>query len=154
SGLPDGLGVGPTGLISGVIDRSAARPSPYSVTVEVEDGTGESASVNFAWTVGLGSNQAPALEDPADQTGAAGEDVYLALWAEDPDGDVLTFSASGLPDGLYLDAFSGEISGTLADGAASTLAHSVTVVVGDGHTASTQSFLWNVGYVWLDTPGD
>src|SRR5262249_31703790 len=45
-------------------------------------------------------------------TTSEGQAVSLAVTASDPDGDTLTFSASGLPPGLSLNAATGLITGT------------------------------------------
>ncbi|HEX6299741.1 MAG TPA: putative Ig domain-containing protein [Acidimicrobiia bacterium] len=51
SGLPAGLVLGSDGVISGVLDDSAAAGSPYLVTVDVLDEEGLSDQVSFSWTV-------------------------------------------------------------------------------------------------------
>src|SRR5208282_1105091 len=63
----------------------------------------------------------------------------------------LTYSASGLPAGLSINASTGVISGTVT-GAAKTYA--VTVSVGDGHGARTsQSFSWKITTLSVTNPG-
>ncbi len=54
----------------------------------------------------------PNLANPGNQSGEAGTPDSLQLAATDPNGDALTFSASGLPPGLFLDPPTGAISGT------------------------------------------
>jgi len=58
---------------------------------------------------------------PEDQTGSEGETVSLQINASDPDNSApLTYSASGLPPDLDIDAATGLISGTISSGGQST----------------------------------
>ena len=89
-------------------------------------------------------NQAPTVNNPGNQTSQESEVVTLNITANDDDGDILAYSASGLPAGLTIDPVSGQIAGTIAPG--STGYYNVTVSVDDGNggTDST-TFLWTVG---------
>src|SRR6267143_1345927 len=69
-------------------------------------------------------------------------DVCSSDLATDPDGDVLTYSATGLPGGLSVSATTGVISGTLSYTSAGL--HTVTATVSDGTLASSQTFAWTV----------
>jgi hypothetical protein len=52
TGLPNGLWIDPTtGLISGIVADDAASLTPYSVTVTVDDGVGETTSKTFLWQI-------------------------------------------------------------------------------------------------------
>ncbi len=64
----------------------------------------------------------------------------------DPDtGDVLTFSASGLPAGLSINPTTGVISGTIANNASVSGPFAVSVTATDPHGAtSTRNFTWTV----------
>jgi hypothetical protein len=68
--------------------------------------------------------------------------VALQLQASDPNGDSLTYGASGLPADLSVDPSTGLISGTLTAASAGT--HSVTVSASDGVLTTNQSFTWTV----------
>jgi hypothetical protein len=68
--------------------------------------------------------------------------VSLQLTAVDPDGDPLTYSASGLPAGLSIDPGTGLISGTLAAGSAGT--YTVIVMASDGVGLTSQAFTWTI----------
>ncbi|MBO1928512.1 putative Ig domain-containing protein, partial [Thiomicrorhabdus sp. 6S2-11] len=67
-------------------------------------------------------------------------------------GDSLTFSASGLPEGLSINSSTGVISGTIVSDASdatdddnNTQAYTVTVTATDGEGAETsQDFTWTV----------
>ena len=71
----------------------------------------------FTWTVTATDETTPTLTNPGMQANVVGDSVFLSLAASDADGDALTYSALGLPDGLSLDPDLGVISGTLADDA-------------------------------------
>ncbi len=90
-------------------------------------------------------NQPPTLVAIADQQNIEGAAITLAVEAEDPDGNALTFSADGLPAGLAIDAGTGEIAGVIAEGAADESPYTVEVTVTDpdGASASTE-FQWTV----------
>ena len=135
--LPSGLSLNPaSGQISGTVDAAGA----YSVTVTVEDGFTGADSVLFDWLVNA-ANSAPTLVNPGTQVSTVGNAVSLTLNANDPDGDTLTFGATGLPDGLALDSSTGAVTGTVSLVGSS----SVEVSVADGRGGSdTASFTWDV----------
>ena len=54
----------------------------------------------------------PTLSNPGSRTNSVGDSVSLQLSASDPNGDVITFGAIGLPSGLSLNPSTGLISGT------------------------------------------
>jgi len=87
-------------------------------------------------------NTAPVLAAVADQSDDDGATVSLALSASDVDDDALTFTATGLPTGLAIDAATGEISGTIDPAAART--NAVSVTVSDGQDEASQDFTWAV----------
>jgi hypothetical protein len=86
------------------------------------------------------SNQAPTLTQPANQVSALSQSATLQLQGSDPDGQAVTYSATGLPPGLSLMASTGFISGSPT--AAGT--HNVTVTVSDGVLTASRSFTWTV----------
>jgi ketosteroid isomerase-like protein len=139
TGLPTGLSVnGTTGLISGTL--TAASAGTYVVTASASDGPFTS-SQTFTWTV-THVNHAPTLTAPGSQSSAEAATVTLQLVAGDLDGDALTYSATGLPPGLSVNATTGLISGTLPYATAGIYA--VTVMAGDAGMATSQSFAWTV----------
>ena len=101
------------------------------MTVTVTDGMAVDDTDTFDWTVS-NTNQAPSFDqDVADQTNAEGDVITgLDAGATDPDGDALTYAATGLPDGLSINTSTGLISGTLSSTSAGL--HHVTVTVTDG----------------------
>ena len=148
SGLPDGLSISTGGLISGTVSDTANESSPYSVQITVvDDGLpAMQDQISFSWTIDA-ANQPPQVDTPDDQEDAEGETVSLQITATDPDEDVLTYSASGLPDGLSINSETGLISGTLPYTASVSSPYEVTVTVSDDGTPSEQeqvSFKWVV----------
>src|SRR5258708_2801562 len=59
-------------------------------------------------------NVAPVITNPGLQGYNEGVTASLLVHASDADGDVLTFSASSLPQGLSIDSSTGLISGFVA----------------------------------------
>jgi predicted xylose isomerase-like sugar epimerase len=87
------------------------------------------------------SNQYPTLTKPANKTSTAGQPASLQLVGSDPDGQAVTYSASGLPPGLSLMSGTGFISGTPTTAGTYTVMASVS----DGVLSSAaQSFTWSV----------
>src|SRR5262245_14388833 len=135
--LPAGLTINATtGVISGTI--TAASGSSL-VTARVTDTAGNISSVQFTWTVTV--NRAPVVTNPGTQSSLAGSPDSLAISASDPDGDTLSYSASGLPTGLSINTSSGAISGTITAAAGT---YNVTVTVSDGVASTPVSFSWVV----------
>jgi hypothetical protein len=136
TGLPPGLGIdASTGLISGSIAANGA--GTYSVTVTGYD-DGISANVSFTWNVGAGVP--PTLTNPGTQNNTEDDKVNLTLGAVNADPG--TFSATGLPSGLGINANTGVISGTINLGAAGV--HSVVVSASHAGQTASVSFTWNV----------
>src|SRR4029079_8119962 len=96
---------------------------------------------SFTWTV-TKTNRAPTVTNPGNQTSAEGAAVTLQITASDPDGNTLTYSATGLPTGLAINSATGAITGTVAVGAPAT--NNVVVTVSDGALTDTASFTWTV----------
>jgi large repetitive protein len=87
------------------------------------------------------TNRPPTLATPAAQTSAAGVSVSLGLAGTDPDGDALTYAATGLPPGLTLTTGSGAISGV----ATTPGNYAVNASVADGRGGSAAAtFSWTI----------
>jgi regulation of enolase protein 1 (concanavalin A-like superfamily) len=137
TGLPAGLSIGAsTGLISGTVSTTAAATN--AVTVTVNNGT-LSASTGFSWAT-TAPNRAPTITAVAAQTSVRGQSASLQIAASDPDGQAITYAASGLPAGLSINA-TGLVSGTVSTTAAAT--NAVTVTVSDGSLSASTSFAWS-----------
>ena len=126
--IPDSLTFGLVGAPAGaVIDPAtgefawtpteAQGPGAYVFDVVVTDTMALLAAETITITVNE-VNTAPVLDDPSDQVHSIGADVALTVTASDVDepANSLTFTATDLPDGLALNAISGEITGTTTAG--------------------------------------
>jgi len=142
TGLPPGLSIDPeTGLVSGTVAAGSWSLDPYVVTVSAGDGV-QQASLSVNWTIDHAVDVPPVFNNLQDQTNHTGDNVDYFVPASSPTGDYLTYSATGLPDGLQIDQYTGEISGTIADDARST---SAQVSVNDGEGGqSYANFNWNI----------
>ncbi len=105
-------------------------------TFTAHDGTVDSAPATVAVTV-TPVNDPPIVVNPGTQATTEGTTVTLAIAATDADGDALTYSATGLPLGLTIDAGTGVVSGTVAYGAAAT--NNVVVTASDATLSGTAS---------------
>ena len=129
---------------------TTATPSSWNMGSIVVPVPGAGTTGTIVVTVGgVASNgitftvyRAPTLTQPANRTSARNATVSLQLLASDPDGDALTYSATGLPAPLTLNAATGLISGTL--GSPSVGTHTVTATASDGTLSASQTFSWTV----------
>ena len=106
-----------------------------------------------AFTITVGNvNRPPVLTNPGNQAVAEGQLLTIALTASDPDGDLLVFSSSTLPNGASLvpglTNGTATFSWTPAAGQASATPYSVTVTATDpGGQFASQTFTITVGTV-------
>jgi endoglucanase len=138
TGLPAGLSISSSGLISGT---PTGTPGAFSVTVTARDGTGASGSATFTWTITAATGNTVTVTNPGAQATTVGTAVSRQIAATDSAaGQTLTFTATGLPAGLSISS-SGLISGTPTTVGTS----SVTVTARDGTGASgTATFTWTI----------
>ena len=120
SGMPPGLSIdAATGQIKGLLPQSAADgKGEYPVVVTVSNAAGSKTSQSFLLTV---RNQAPAVvTQTVNKTYVEGEQVQINAGGAfaAPAASVLKFTATGLPDGLVIDARQGLITGSLPPGSA------------------------------------
>lgn len=86
-------------------------------------------------------NRAPTLVAPTAPPVREGDAAMLTVPGSDPDGDPLTFSVAGLPQGMSINTASGVISGV----ATRVGSYEVTVTAQDGRGGSSQvMFTWTV----------
>jgi YVTN family beta-propeller protein len=86
------------------------------------------------------SSGAPRVTSPGDLNTVVGTSVNLAIAATDPNGDVLTFSATGLPTGLSINPGTGVIAGTPTTPGI----YPVALTVSDGATPVVVNFSWTI----------
>jgi len=144
-GLPDGLSINPsTGVISGTPASADADGSTWQVTIDVSDGT-ETAEHYFNWTILPTSLPVISVVNPGNQVNYTDDVISLPILGNATGVDNLSYSATGLPDGLSIDPESGVITGMDDDFAHSdsAMTYTVTVAIADdyGQTAS-QTFNW------------
>ena len=139
TGLPAGLSINAsTGLISGTPTTAGSS----TVTVTAKDTTGASGSASFTWTINSATGNTVTVTNPGNQTGTVGTAASVQISATDSaSGQTLTYSATGLPAGLSINASTGLISGTPTTAGTS----SVTVTAKDTTGASgSASFTWTI----------
>ena len=152
--LPDGLSLttvnGHSTLITGTIAAGAAANAPFTTTISASDvapgqyGTYFSTQT-FTWNVS--SSLAVALAPIDDQANIEGDSVSLQLTGNSPSGLPLTFTATGLPDGLSLttvDDYTAQITGTIAVGAAANAPFATIITVSNGTNSVSQTINWDV----------
>jgi len=161
TGLPTGISIDPsTGLLSGTISYTAASGSPWAVAITATDPGGLTATDTFTWTV-TNTNRAPTVVAPTNRTDAEGTAVSLPVSGNDPDGNSLSWSATGLPVGLSIGPTTGTITGTVDYSAAAGSPHAVTIrATDDGVPAlfTERTFTWVITDVnrppAVSDPGD
>jgi hypothetical protein len=139
TGLPAGLSVNAsTGLISGTPTTTGTS----NVTVTAKDTTGATGSASFTWTVNPPGGNVVTVNTPPSQSWTVGTAASLQIQASDSaPGQTLTYSATGLPAGLSVNASTGLISGTPT----ATGSGSATVTAKDTTGASgSATFSWTV----------
>ena len=139
-------GVHPTTIdVGNVVTRQVTLPPGfiYFFVVQARNTAGLVSPKSTEVSINLMStNRAPVLTAPATQTSSENASVSLQLVASDPDGNALTYSATGLPPSLTVSSTTGLISGTLSFASAGT--YSVAATVSDGLLSGSRSFSWIV----------
>ena len=134
TGLPASMSISGAGVVGGT--PIAADVGMHTVTVTATDPDGAFVSDTFTLTVESG-NQAPVLDTAiGDRTATEGvaTNIDVSGSFSDPDGDALTFTATGLPASLSLST-AGVLSGTPVAGDVGTISVTVTAADPSGATA-------------------
>ncbi|MEM9776544.1 MAG: putative Ig domain-containing protein, partial [Chloroflexota bacterium] len=147
--LPSGLSINGSGLITGKPTTAQNK----TVSVSVSDGRGGIDSTSFSWTTI--ANTKPSITKPATQATARNQAANLQLSVSDANGDPVTVTVTGLPQGLTYNPSTRKISGTVSKSAAQQN-YTVTISATDNcGGASTQTFTWqvvNTNPVWNPVP--
>ncbi len=122
-----------------------------TVIYTISDGEGGTSTSTVTITVGAVNDDPETIGLP-DLTDGNNEliGVPLAPAFSDAEGDTLTFSATGLPDGLSIDPATGEVTGTTtgtasSGGPLSDGVYTVTVTADDGNGGSVSTtFTWTI----------
>ncbi len=120
-----------------------------TITYEISDGEGGTATAEITVTVADVNDTPVTSGSIGDQTNLDSQVISLPVAGafSDPDGDMLNYTATGLPAGLTIDPDTGVISGTI-DRSASQVnggIYSITVTADDGRGGSVStSFEWTV----------
>ncbi|GAB4518194.1 MAG: hypothetical protein OHK0046_25630 [Anaerolineae bacterium] len=144
SGLPAGLSMSTSGLITGA--PTTAGTTNVTITATDDGAPVRTSTVAFTWTVttdGSTTNQPPQITSLlTDRTNAVGETISLLIAAADPDGDALSFAATGLPTGLSINA-----TGLVSGNPTTPGTFNVTITVTDEGTpaeADSEAFNWTI----------
>ncbi|GAB1691466.1 putative Ig domain-containing protein [Krasilnikovia sp. M28-CT-15] len=143
TGLPAGLTINPA---TGEITGTPTTAGTSTATLTVVDAVGRIAAVTVTWAIA----DPLTLTAPGSQIGTTGQAVHLPLTAAGGT-TPYTWTATDLPDGLTIDAATGEITGTPTT--AGPARPTVTVTDAIGRTADL-AFPWPVARpLTVDDPG-
>ncbi|WP_135606233.1 disaggregatase related repeat-containing protein, partial [Methanococcoides sp. NM1] len=133
TGLPSGSSFdSSTGAFSWT--PSEGQDGSYEVTFEVSDGQ-LTDSETIPITV-YSVNHAPVMNSIGSKSVDEGSTLSFSVSAFDADGDVLSYSVTGLPSGSSFDSSTGAFSWTPSEGQSGT--HSVTFEVTDGQVTDSE----------------
>ncbi len=133
---------------------SFAQAGSYNVTFTVSDGS-LSATVTITITV-TNTNRAPTLTSPGNKSVNENANLTFTVSGSDPDGEALTYSASGLPPGATFNTSTRTFSWTPSYSQAGS--YNVTFTVSDGSLSASATITITVANVnrapTITSPGD
>ncbi len=149
-GLPSGVFIEPTnGQIGGEIALDVITSEPYNVIVTVDDNDTnkeDAKRASFTWTIQENEIEVVAIDNQVSTIGDILNGSLVAM-ATGGDGN-LSFSAVGLPSGVFIESTNGQIGGEIALDAIVNEPYNVIVTVGDSDSnildAKTISFTWTI----------
>jgi large repetitive protein len=139
TGLPPGLSISPSGVISGTLTPGASQGGPnadgiYTVSVTASDGNGGTVTTTFTYTV---TNPAPTA---ANDNATTPEDTPVTIPVlandSDPDGDPLTVTSATSPNGTVVINPDGTITFTPAPNFNGTTTITYAISDGNGGTST------------------
>ncbi|GAA1964625.1 putative Ig domain-containing protein [Catenulispora subtropica] len=144
--------IGPNGTASGIVDVTSGCNSTSTVVgycagtgFDIVSGWGTVDAAKFvpALVAASGSSgHTVTVANPGDQTGTVGTAISLQITATDSaPGQTLTYTATGLPAGLSINASTGLISGTPTTAGAGT---TVVKATDPTNAFGSTSFTWTV----------
>jgi hypothetical protein len=145
-GLPAGISLNETtGVISGTIAAGAAANGAAYPVITATDGTAVT-SETFTWNL----SSAISIGTISPLVSTLGSSVSVSVSATDAYSLALTYTASGLPDGVNINSSTGLISGTVAANASSGASLTPVITVSDGTSSNSISLTWSIGATVVD----
>lgn len=142
------LGIAPTGMsvnAGGLVTwtPSAGQVGNHDVSLSVNDGQASTAQ-NWSVTVSAagGGNQPPVITSSAPTTATEGQAYTYQAAANDPNGDILTWTLTTKPTGMTVGSTTGLVQWTPSSAQVGN--HSVTLQVSDGTVSASQSWTISV----------
>ncbi|MCB1494121.1 MAG: hypothetical protein KDJ77_20325, partial [Rhodobiaceae bacterium] len=142
TGGPAGLAIAPTGTYGEALltlDAVAGNIGEYTLTISVapQSDPGQATTLTLPLSV-RAANSSPVLEPIGTLHAKELETLDIQLAAIDPDGDPLTWSASGLPTGASIDPLTGRIVFTPHSFQAGVY-EGIDITVSDGQFSMTET---------------
>jgi hypothetical protein len=136
--LPPGLSIDPA---SGIVSGTPTTAGTSSVTITVTDSAGASGTSSFTWTITNTVTVAPVPNQNSQTSVGIPVTKATATDSQTSPEPVFTWTATGLPPGLFIRATNGGFGGTPTT--PGTYSVTVTATDQDGFSGST-SFTWTV----------
>ena len=124
--IPSNCFVGSTNITTVHVKKAPYTPAGW--VPGVQDVGGITVDVIVDW---VSANVPPEVTTIPAQSNNESDVIAIQVDANDPDGNNLSYSASGLPEGITIDESTGLISGVISFGASEVSPYNVTVTVTD-----------------------